>query len=135
MIILAAEGCFWPLTASMTSEVKKICPCLNSSNFEQIQWNKIFHRMYDLAVNLTMSVSGHLLIINEIYCPMCANPLSELLWKTNFSFHWRARNSSQCSRSRQKRYLSFRIGAWAIIRYSQLEDPHLTLFFKFWKKS
>ena len=23
MIILAAEGCFWPLTASMTSEVKK----------------------------------------------------------------------------------------------------------------
>ena len=22
MIILAAEGCFWPLTASMTSEVK-----------------------------------------------------------------------------------------------------------------
>ena len=49
--------------------------------------------------------------------PMCANPLSELLWKTNFSFHWRARNSSQCSRSRQKRYLSFRIGAWAIIRY------------------
>jgi hypothetical protein len=23
MIILASEGCFWPLTASMTSEVKK----------------------------------------------------------------------------------------------------------------
>ena len=46
---------------------KKICPCLNSLNFEQIQWNKIFHRMYGLAVNLIMSVSGHPSIINEIW--------------------------------------------------------------------
>ena len=57
---------------------KKICPCLNSLNFEQIQWNKIFHRMYGLAVNIIMSVSGHPSIINEIvwteeYCQTSPN--------------------------------------------------------------
>ena len=38
MHFLASEGCFWPLVASMRSEVKKNVPMLNPNelNFEQI---------------------------------------------------------------------------------------------------
>ena len=45
---------------------RKSCPCLNLYNFEQIQWNKLFHRIYGLAVNLIMTLSGHLSNIDEI---------------------------------------------------------------------
>ena len=38
----------------------------NIKNFEQIQWNKIFCRIYGLAVIVAMSLSGHLLNIDEI---------------------------------------------------------------------
>ena len=39
-------------------------------NFEQMQWNKVFYRMYVLAVIEVMSLSGHLSNINKIStCP------------------------------------------------------------------
>ena len=65
MIILASEGCFWPLTASMRSEVKKICQCLTLLNLEQLQYNKLFGRMYGLDVMEVMTMSGHPSIINK----------------------------------------------------------------------
>ena len=46
MPFLASEGCFWPLTASMTSEVQKkschVYPCRNLSIFSEINFS---HRM------------------------------------------------------------------------------------------
>ena len=43
MIILTSEGCFWPLTASMTSEVKKnhahVYPYRNLRNFSEINFS------------------------------------------------------------------------------------------------
>jgi hypothetical protein len=41
-------------------------PMLNFINFEQIQWNKVFCRMYGLAVIEVMTMSGHLSNIDEI---------------------------------------------------------------------
>ena len=35
-------------------------------NFEQMQWNKVFYRMYVMAVIEVMSLSGHLSNIDEI---------------------------------------------------------------------
>ena len=35
-------------------------------NFEQIQWNKVFCRMYGFAMIEVMTLSGHLLNIGEI---------------------------------------------------------------------
>ena len=43
MPFLASEGCFWPLTASMTSEVKKnhahVYPYRNLRNFSEINFS------------------------------------------------------------------------------------------------
>ena len=43
MIFLASEGCFWPLTASMTSEVKKnhahVYPYRELSKFSEINFS------------------------------------------------------------------------------------------------
>ena len=43
MPFLASKGCFWPLTASMTSEVKKnhahVYPYRNLSNFSEINFS------------------------------------------------------------------------------------------------
>ena len=36
-------------------------------NFEQIQWNKVFCRMYGLAMIEVMTMSGHLSNIDEIF--------------------------------------------------------------------
>jgi hypothetical protein len=57
----ASEGCFWPLVASMRSEVKKkLCPCyLNLNEF----WTKSV-----FFVMLIMTLSGHPWIINKIRC-------------------------------------------------------------------
>ena len=42
MPFLASEGCFWPLTASMTSEVKKnhahVYPYRNVRKFSEMNW-------------------------------------------------------------------------------------------------
>ena len=56
---------FWPLSNSL-HEVRgqnKLSPCLNLQNFEQ---TNLFHRMYGLALNLIISLSGHLSNIDEI---------------------------------------------------------------------
>ena len=53
MIFLASEGCFWPLTASMTSEVK------NNYAYVITQYicNKLLCGMYGLVVMLTIPTS------------------------------------------------------------------------------
>ena len=67
MPFLASEGCFWPLTASMTSEVKKKpCQCLSLQKFEKLQCNAFFNRMHGLTVNRIVSLSGHPSIINKM---------------------------------------------------------------------
>ena len=67
MPFLASEGCFWPLTASMTSEVKKnhahVYPYRNLRNFSKINF---FNRTYGLIVNRAISPSGLSWIINKI---------------------------------------------------------------------
>ena len=63
MQFLASEGYFWPLAASMRSKVKKYD---RVKPFKEIQWNKVFCRMYGLAVIEVMILSGHLTNIDEI---------------------------------------------------------------------
>ena len=64
MIFLVSEGCFWPLTASLASEVKKnhahVYHYRNLRKFSEI------NRMYGLTVNRSISLSGHSWIIDKI---------------------------------------------------------------------
>ena len=52
--------------SDVSSKTGKKCPCWNLKFFKQIQWNKIFFRMYGFAVIEVMSLSGHLSNIDEI---------------------------------------------------------------------
>ena len=66
MPILASEGCFWPPTASMTSEVKNTVPTLSRKTFatnsltETFVWEVCFHGQ------IVYSNIEHPLIINKI---------------------------------------------------------------------
>ena len=68
MPFLASEGCFWPLAASMRSEVKKNMPILNLNEFltNSVKYS-FFCRIYGLAVIEVMTLSGHLSNIDENY--------------------------------------------------------------------
>ena len=50
-------------------------------NFEQIQWNKIFCRMYGLAVIEVMSLSRHLLNIDEMSLYLNSWHLLSFSWR------------------------------------------------------
>ena len=67
MPFLASEGCFWPLTASMTSEVKNkhanVYPHRNLRNSSEINFSI---GPYGLTVNRAISPSGLFWIINKI---------------------------------------------------------------------
>ena len=52
--------------SDVSSKTGEKCPCWNLKFFKQIQWNKIFFRMYGFAVIEVMSLSGHLSNIDEI---------------------------------------------------------------------
>ena len=71
MIILASEGCFWPLTASMTSEVKNNYAYVIRQNIcnRFIEVNFCVGRMYGLMAKLSvprLNILG-LLIISNLY--------------------------------------------------------------------
>ena len=71
MIILAAEGCFWPLTASMTSEVKNnyayYIPQDICNKFIEV---KIFRRMYGFSAKSNiapLNILGLLMRLKPTY--------------------------------------------------------------------
>ena len=56
MPFLASEGCFWPSTASMTSEVKNNHAHVKTPGIlNKVYENKFFYRMYGLALMLVLS--------------------------------------------------------------------------------
>ena len=62
MIILASEECFWPLTASMTSEVK--------NKYAYYIWQDICNKLIEVKIFVGCMVSWpnrHPWIINKIY--------------------------------------------------------------------
>ena len=68
MSFLASEGCFWPLTASMTSEVK--------NNYAYVITQEICNKFFDLNFCVGCVVSRpdfntsieHPSIVNKIMC-------------------------------------------------------------------
>jgi hypothetical protein len=50
MVLWPSEEGFWTVTAAKTSEIEKDCSCYNGRNFEQNMSNKIFCRIYGLAM-------------------------------------------------------------------------------------
>ena len=56
--------CFWPLTASITFEVKNNRQ--NPRNFEQIYWKQKICWMYGLAVMMAVSMSTPIKNIDKI---------------------------------------------------------------------
>ena len=56
MPFLASEGCFWPLTASMTSEIKNNYTCvIKTRHFQQIHWRNFFCGMYGFAAKSSIA--------------------------------------------------------------------------------
>ena len=65
--LLASEGVF--LASNCLHGVrgqKWSSPFYNTKNFEQIHWSKLVHRIYGLAVMLSISTSTTMSLINEI---------------------------------------------------------------------
>ena len=75
MLFWPSEEGFWPLTASITLEVKNYVP-YRGRNFEQNQQNKIFCRMYGLAVMQTISNSMIIENIDKIAYEKCTYNIS-----------------------------------------------------------